>query len=336
MLLSEIATRLGGSLIGEDREINTASTLDEATAGDISFLANPKYRHKADTTAAGGILVGEDLGLAVSQVVVAEPYLAFAAVLELLYPAKRHTPGISPQASVDASATVDPGVTIYPHVFVGPDAHIHDGCVLHPGCYIGDGVQVGVRTVLHPNVVIYDGCRIGEHCIVHAGTIIGSDGFGFTWDGTCHRKVPQKGIVIVGDHVEIGANCTIDRAALTSTVIGNDVKTDNLVQIGHNVVIGDHCILVAQSGVAGSSRLGRGVTLAGQSGVAGHITVGDGVTAAARTVIVADTEPGKLVSGYPAMDHRHWLRVQKVYRELPDLLKRIRKLERRTEDLDQH
>ena len=163
--------------------------------------------------------------------------------------------------------------------------------------------------------------------------VIGSDGFGFAWDGQRHVKVPQKGVVVIGDHVEIGSNCTIDRAALTSTRIGSDVKMDNLVQIGHNVVVGDHTIIVAQAGISGSARIGTGVVLAGQCGVAGHVSIGDGVTAAARTGIATDIPPGKVISGFPSMDHSRWLRVQKVYRDLPELLKRVRDLERKVQDL---
>jgi UDP-3-O-[3-hydroxymyristoyl] glucosamine N-acyltransferase len=164
--------------------------------------------------------------------------------------------------------------------------------------------------------------------------VIGADGFGFVWDGHRHRKIPQIGRVIIGDEVELGANCTIDRAALTATVIGNDVKTDDMVQIGHNVTIGDHTIIVAQTGIAGSARIGKHCVLAGQCGVAGHITVGDGCTAASRAGITADLAPGKVVSGYPAMDHRQWLRAQNVFKDLPDLAKRIRDLERRLDEKD--
>jgi UDP-3-O-[3-hydroxymyristoyl] glucosamine N-acyltransferase len=170
---------------------------------------------------------------------------------------------------------------------------------------------------------------VGRHCILHSGVVIGSDGFGFVWDGTRHVKIPQKGIVILGDHVEIGSNCCIDRAALTATRIGSDVKMDNLIQVGHNVVVGDHSILVAQSGIAGSSRLGASVTLAAQAGVSGHVTVGNNCIATARAGIGQDVPDGKIMSGYPAIEHRQWLRVQQIVKDLPKLLKRVRELERR-------
>jgi UDP-3-O-[3-hydroxymyristoyl] glucosamine N-acyltransferase len=329
MLLSEIARHTGGALHGEDREITGASTIEEAALSDITFLANPKYKEKASACQAGGIIVGELLELPLSQILTPNPYLSFAQVVELLSPEKKHEPGVSVLAYVHPDAVVDPSATVYPFATVGEKAEVGAGCVVHSGCVIGDEAVIGEGTTLYPNVVIYHRCRVGRHCILHSGVVIGSDGFGFAWDGTRHVKIPQKGIVILGDHVEIGSNCSIDRAALTATRIGDDVKMDNLIQIGHNVVVGDHSIIVAQAGIAGSSRLGTGVTLAAQAGVAGHITVGDGCVAAARAGLIQDLPAGKVVSGYPAMDHRQWLRVQQIIKDLPKLLKRVRELERR-------
>jgi UDP-3-O-[3-hydroxymyristoyl] glucosamine N-acyltransferase len=333
MLLSRLTELLGCTLQGQDREITGASTLDEAAATDISFLANPRYRDKAMASGAGAIIVQELLPRDIPQIRADTPYLTFARALAFLYPDKPVQPGVSHMASVHPDAGVHESACIHPHVFVGKGAHIGEGCVVHPGCFIGEDASLGAYTVLHPNVVVYDGCVVGSRCILHAGVVIGSDGFGFAWDGQHHVKVPQKGIVIIGDHVEIGANCTIDRAALTTTRIGSDVKMDNLVQIGHNVVVGDHTILVAQTGISGSARIGAGVVLAGQCGVAGHITVGDRVTAAARTGIASDVPAGKVISGFPSMDHGHWLRVQNIYKNLPELLKRVRELERKVKDL---
>ncbi len=334
MLLSEIASQLDGELLGADIEISGVSTIDEAGARDITFLANPKYKESALATKAGAIIVSEPLEIGASQLVVDHPYLAFTEVLSLVHPPKQHKAGVSKQAHIGSNSHIGPGSTIYPQAYVGENVTIGKDCVIHPGCYIGDSANIGDNTVLHANVVVYEGCHIGNGCILHAGCVIGSDGFGFVWDGEKHRKIPQVGVVIVGNNVEIGSNCSVDRAALTQTVIGSGTKIDNLVQIAHNVVIGDHCILVAQSGIAGSAKLGVGVILAGQAGVGGHITVGDGCTASAKAGIASDLEPGKVVSGYPAMDHKKWLRAQKVYKDLPELIKRIRQLERRVDDLD--
>jgi len=334
MLLSHLSEILEGRHKGRDVEILGASTLEEAGQGDITFLSNPKYAKKVSSTRADAIIVGEELETDIPQIIVNNAYLGFAKILHILYPEKQHEKGISPRAYVHPKAKIDPSSSIYPNVYVGAGSIIGQGSVIYPGCFIGDDVNIGQNTVLHANIAVYDGCSIGKDCIIHAGAVIGSDGFGFVWDGTEHVKIPQKGTVIIGDHVEIGSNCTIDRAALTKTIIGSDVKMDNLVQIGHNVTIGDHTIIVAQSGVAGSSHIGRSVVLAAQSGVGGHIDVGDCCVAGARTGIVSDLGPGKVVSGYPAMDHKHWLRSQKVYKDLPDLLKRIRNLERRIHDRD--
>ncbi|MRR35355.1 hypothetical protein EG829_11875 [bacterium] len=201
MLLSEIARHLGGVLRGDDRDISRASTIEEAASGDITFLSNPKYRDKAVACRADGIIVQEMLDIPLPQIVTPSPYLGFAKVVELLYPEKRHEPGISAAAFIHEGASIDPSATIYPFVYVGDKAVIAANCVIHPGCFIGDGASVGESTTLHPNVVIYDRCRIGSHCILHSGVVIGSDGFGFVWDGTSHVKIPQKGIVVVGDHV---------------------------------------------------------------------------------------------------------------------------------------
>ena len=333
MLLTRLVELLGGTLLGEDREITGASTLEEASADDITFLANPRYKGRVKDTKAGAVIVQDDLDLSISRIRTENAYLYFARVLNLIYPRKPVRPGISEMAYVHPEAHVDPSACVEAHVYVGPKARIFEGSVIYPGCFIGEDASIGEHTILYPNVVLYEGCSVGRHCIIHAGVVIGSDGFGFAWDGTSHLKVPQKGIVIIGDHVEIGSNCTIDRAALTSTRIGSDVKMDNLVQIGHNVVVGDHTIIVAQTGISGSVRIGAGVVLAGQCGVAGHVTIGDGVIAAARTGIASDIPAGKVISGLPAMDHRHWLRVQKVYKDLPELLKRVRELERKVKEL---
>jgi len=334
MLLSDIAHMLEGKLVGNNQEIFDVSTIEEAGPSDITFLANPKYKDKALITRAGAILVGQELETDTPQVVVDDPYLAFSQILEMLHPPKQHAPGVSSSACVHPDAEIDPSACIYPLVYVGAGSKISGKCVLYPGCFIGEGVTLGEETFLYPNVVIYDGCSLGKGCILHAGVVIGSDGFGFVWDGHKHKKIPQTGVVILGDFVEIGSNCTIDRAVLTSTLIGSDVKMDNQVQIGHNVRVGDHTIIVAMTGIAGSAQIGNNVILAGQVGVAGHIKVGDGCTVAARAGITSDLAPGRIVSGYPEMDHKHWLRVQKAYKDLPDLLKRIRELERRLDAID--
>ncbi|MCD6570783.1 MAG: UDP-3-O-(3-hydroxymyristoyl)glucosamine N-acyltransferase [Deltaproteobacteria bacterium] len=334
MYISEITRLLSASFIGKDIDIKGISTIEEATSSDITFLSNPKYRDKALHTKAGAIIVKQELKIDIPQIIVDNVYLAFARVVDMLCPAKRHTPGISKDAYVHTTSKVDTSVAIYPHAYIGAGAKIGPNCIIYPGCFVGEEAAIGDNTILYPNVVVYDGCEIGKDCIIHSGVVIGSDGFGFVWDGGRHFKVPQRGKVIICDDVEIGSNCTIDRAALTTTYIGSDVKMDNLVQIGHNVTIGDHTIIVAQTGIAGSAHIGKSVILAGQVGVAGHITIGDGCIAGARAGIASDLPPGKIVSGLPAIDHKLWLRAQNIYKKLPDLLKRIKAIERRLENLE--
>jgi UDP-3-O-[3-hydroxymyristoyl] glucosamine N-acyltransferase len=334
MLLSRISEAINGVLKGRDVEITGVSSLFEAGSEDISFLSNPKYTHMALTSKAGAIIVSSMIDKEIPQVVVPNPYLGFALTLKLLYPQKGHKPGVSPLAFVGNNTTIGESSTILPHVCVGENVEVGEKCVIYPGCFIGDGCRISDGCILYPNVVVYDGCIIGRECIVHSGVVIGGDGFGFVWDGAKHLKIPQKGIVRIGESVEIGANCTIDRAALTETVIGNDVKIDDMVHIAHNVTVGDHSIIVAQSGIAGSSTLGRHVTIAGQCGVVGHVSIGDGSVVASKSGVHNDLKPGSIVSGTPAIDHKKWLRVQAVVKNLPELLKRVQKLERRFDAKD--
>jgi UDP-3-O-[3-hydroxymyristoyl] glucosamine N-acyltransferase len=334
MLLSRISEAIGGVLNGRDVEITGISTLEEAGPHDISFLSNPKYAHMALTSKAGAIIVSSLIDREIPQIIVANPYLGFAGTLKLLYPEKTHKPGISEMASICAGAVIGKSSTVFPNVYVGENSEIGEKCVIYPGCFIGDGCRISDGCILYPNVVVYEGSIIGRECIIHSGVVIGGDGFGFVWDGEKHLKIPQKGIVKIGDFVEIGANCTIDRAALTETVIGNDVKIDDMVHIAHNVNVGDHSIIVAQTGIAGSSKLGRHVTLAGQSGIVGHVNIGDGCVVASKAGVHNDLKPGSIVSGAPAMDHKRWLRVQAIIKNLPELLKRVQELERRLDARD--
>jgi len=335
MQLSELAQLLSGRLIGPDIAISGVNTVEEAGPAELSFLANPKYKAKALASRAGALIVAEELPGSFSQIIVANPYLAFTQALSLLNPVRQPEPGVAAGAHICAGAKIDASASVMAGAYIGEGAVIAAGAVIWPGCFVGDGAAVGSRTVLNPNVTLYHGCRLGDDCIVHAGAVIGSDGFGFVWDGQQHRKIPQVGVVIVGNNVEIGANCTVDRAALSQTVIGDGTKLDNLVQVAHNVVIGDNCLLVAQCGIAGSTRLGRNVTIAGQAGVLGHITLGDGCVASAKAGVAGNLAAGQVVSGYPAFEHRRWLRSQQAFKDLPDMLKRIRELERKIDELSQ-
>jgi UDP-3-O-[3-hydroxymyristoyl] glucosamine N-acyltransferase len=328
--LGEIASRVGGTVAGDaGRKVDGVQPLDLAGPEHLSFLAHPRYRTAAESSRAGAILVraadrvpGRDL------IVVENPYTALAAALGLFHPPGRPVPGVSPHAVIAGTATLGAGVSIGPIVTVGEGCTIGDGSVLMPGVVLGDWVEVGRDTVLHPGVVVYARSVIGDRVVIHAGSVVGSDGFGFGEEEGGRAKIPQVGIVKIEDDVEIGACTTIDRATFGATVIGCGSRIDNLVQIAHNVVIGAGSVLVAQTGVAGSTRLGRSVVMAGQSGAAGHLTIGDRAIIGARAAVLRDLEPGAFVLGYPATDHRDWKKAQVTFARLPDLLRRVLKIER--------
>jgi UDP-3-O-[3-hydroxymyristoyl] glucosamine N-acyltransferase len=257
------------------------------------------------------------------------PYVAFAKILQLFQPAPHFKGEISSSAYVDDSAVVAGGVTIFPNVFVGRGVKLGQNSVFYPGVFLGDEVEVGDACVLHANVVVREGCRIGNRVILHAGVVVGSDGFGYAGTGRARIKIPQAGIVVVEDDVEIGANTTIDRATLGQTVIRRGVKIDNLVQIAHNVVVGEDSVVAAQAGIAGSTRLGRDVTLAGQVGVVNHIEIGDGATVGPQSGIPKSVPPGAVLSGgIAAAPHQEWLKVMTLLPQLPKLWSAVRRLER--------
>jgi len=327
--LKEIAERVAGRLEGDPgRRVSGVQPLDAAGPDDLSFLANPRYREAAAASRAGALLVrsegrveGRDL------VLVDSPYTALATVMELFFPRARPLPGVSPDAVVATGVVLGREVSIGPLVVVGDGCDLGERVVLMPGVVLGEQVTVGAGTVLHPRVVVYPHCVIGARVVIHAGAVVGSDGFGFGEEEGGRARIPQVGIVRIGDDVEIGAGTTIDRATFGETVIGRGSRLDNLVQVGHNVVIGDGSVIVAQAGIAGSTRLGRSVIMAGQSGAAGHLKLGDGAIVGAKSAVLAGLAPGAFVIGHPAIDHREWKRAQAAWRRLPDLLRRVQRLE---------
>ncbi len=327
--LGELAARIGAEIVGDaDVRISAIRTLDEAGPGDLSFYHNRKYLEAARTSRAGALLVADAALFSGRNLIVRRnPYAALGELLELLHPARRPRIGHHPSAVVDASASVGPDASIGPNAVVAAEAVIGERAVVGPGCVIGHAAVIGEGSVLHANVTVEEGCRIGARCIVHAGAVIGSDGFGFATVDGVHRKIPQVGIVVIEDDVEIGANVCIDRAALGETRIGRGTKIDNLVQVGHNVRVGEHCLLVSQVGISGSTRLGRHVVMAGQSGAVGHLTLADATTVTAKTGVTEDTVPGAMVSGFPSRPHKEWLRALANLYGLDDLKRRLRALE---------
>jgi UDP-3-O-[3-hydroxymyristoyl] glucosamine N-acyltransferase len=334
----DLAARLGCRLEGDpDVDIQGVAGVEDAAPGDLTFVANPRYVHAAQTTRASAIILGEDAGPAPCTILrTPNPYLTFARALDLLMPDVRPSAGVHPSAIVEPTATVGEGVSVAALVVIGAGARIGDRVILHPHVVVGPGAEIGDDTIVHPRVSIRGGTIIGARVIVQDGAVIGSDGFGFVPDASGrHQRIPQRSRVVIEDDVDIGANTAIDRPAVGETRIGRGTKIDNLVQVAHGVHIGEDSILAAQVGIAGSSRLGRRVVLAGQVGVAGHLTIGDGATATAQTGIPNSVAAGALVSGYPAIDNRDWLKASAVFRKLPDLKRRLTDLAQRLDVLEQ-
>ncbi len=327
--LDELAERLGAELRGDpERRVSGVRPLDEAGPEHLSFLHNPKYLGLARSSSAGAILTRDASLLPGRDVLVcAEPYLALARALEVLHPAEAATPGVHPSAVVSEGVEIAEGVSIGPCAVIGPGSRIGARTVVGPGSALGRHVEVGDDCLLHPRVVIEDGCRVGDRCILHAGVVVGSDGYGFATVAGVHHKVPQVGIVVLEDDVELGANVCVDRATMGETRIGRGTKVDNLVQIAHNVRIGEGSLLVAQVGISGSTRIGHHATFAGHSGAAGHLTIGNNVVVGAKSAVYKDLPDGAFVTGVPARPHRDWLKANANLQRLDELRKRVKELE---------
>lgn len=334
--LGQLAAALGATLDGDPGRIVTAvAPLDRAGPGEISFLTDARYVTAARGSRAGAFLAGEDVADLPAPVLrSSSPQQSLIDLVTLFHPPAPTVGGIDPGARVAPDAQIDPTASVGALAVVEAGARLGAHVRLYPLAYVGANAEIGEGSVLHPHAVVRDGVRLGRRVVVHAGAVIGDDGFGYVHDGRRHRKIPQVGTVVVEDDVEIGANSAIDRAMLGETVIGRGTKIDNLVQIAHNVVIGEHCIIVAQVGISGSARLGRGVVLAGQVGVADHLTVGDGVIAEAQTGVATDLEPGARVFGTPALPALESKRALLAARRLPDALKRLAAVERRLAELE--
>ena len=328
---AEIAKHLAGEVLGDSSTIlNGFATADHAKPGDLTFAENEEFFARAEASAATAIIADNRFSSAKKIIIrVPNARIAFAKALTLFFPEPVKPAGIHPLAAVAASAQVDPTAHIGPHCTVGERVKIGAHCVLQAGNYIGDDSTLADQVNLFPNVTIYPGTEIGRRVRIHAGTTIGSDGYGYVLDGGFHRKVPQIGNVIIRDDVEIGANVTIDRGALGPTVIGKGTKIDNLVQIAHNVEIGEHCIVIAQVGIAGSSKLGNYVVLAGQVGIGGHLKIGNQATIGAQSGVMTDVPDKAIWLGAPAQPDKDFKRQVIAVRRLPELLKKIAEWERK-------
>lgn len=320
----DLAARLGGELehCPPDRLISEVRPLDEAGPDSVSFLANPKYSAKAQTSGAGLILVDPSTDLGDRPVLrVPNPYWAFAQAIGWLHPEPE------PEwagTSIHPTATMGEGCRIAPGATVGARTVLGAGCVLHPGVHIGDDCSLGEGCELFSGVVLYRRTRLGRNVRIHANSVLGSDGYGYVLVDGRHQKVPQVGWVEVGDEVEIGACVAVDRGVLGPTRIGAGTKVDNQVQVGHNVQVGEHCLLVSQTGISGSTKLGDYVTLAGKVGVVGHIEIGSRSIVGGNSVVAKSLPEGSFVTGFPARPHREWTESQAALNRLPKLLKQLR------------
>jgi UDP-3-O-[3-hydroxymyristoyl] glucosamine N-acyltransferase len=334
--LKELSDYLGGTVRGDEaRRVNGLAPLEAAGADKITFLANPKYASRVADTGAGAVLMapgGESYGRNVIEV--ANPYLAFAKLLTLFYVQPHRTRGVMPEACIGIGVSLGEDISIYPGAIVGDNVTLGDRCVVHPGAVIYDGVAIGDDTTIHANAVVRERCRIGSRCVVQPGAVIGSDGFGYAPDGSGYYPIPQIGIVVLEDDVEIGANTCVDRAALEITLIRRGTKLDNLVQIAHNCQIGEDCMIVSQVGISGSTRIGNHVTLAGQVGVAGHLTIGDNVIVGAQSGVPGSLPANAGFSGTPVLPHKDWLKSMAVVANLPGLRKTVAALEKRIAGLE--
>ena len=335
--LAEIAAIVHGRIIGDGGAVITGiSGIKEAKEGDLTFLANPKYLPLAASTQATAILVGKDVAIEGKSVIQTDnPSLAFALIADLIKEAfSPKIKGVHPRAVVEPGAVLAEGVGVGPNAVVDRGARIGKNTMICACAYIGQNTVIGENCLIYPNVTIRENITVGNNVIIHSGTVIGSDGFGYIQVNDQHMKIPQTGTVLIEDDVELGSCVTVDRARFDKTVIGKGTKIDNHVQVAHNVRIGQHCIMVAYAGIAGSSTIGDHVVMAGQSGIAGHISVGDNVVIAGRGGVTHDLPSGVMVSGFPAQEHRKALRLDAHIHRLGEYVDEIKLLKKKVASLE--
>ena len=334
--LRAIQELLGAKLIGDPETIITGlSSLEAAEAGDLAFLASDRFLKAAQSSRAGALIAGRTVpDIHCPLLLVDHPAYAFAQVAQRLFVEPYRARGIASDLVRGEEVSIGPEASIWPRVTLGDRVVIGARVTLFPGVFVGDDSVIGDDSILHANVVVREGCALGTRVIVHGGTVIGSDGFGYVQHGGRHHKIPQLGGVVIEDDVELGANVTVDRATFGQTRIKQGTKIDNLVQIAHNVTVGEHNILVAQVGIAGSTALGHYVMVGGQAGVADHLVIGDHVMIAAKSGVTRSLEANQIVSGAPVMPHATFLKAQAVIPQLPELRQRVRELEERLQAIE--
>ncbi len=334
--LKELAEWVGGIVIGDGKvEISGVAAIEEARAGEITFIAHSKYLPNLNKTNATAVIVSKEVTQADKPLLcVTHPQLAFAKILTLFSQKPYQPKGIDPHAWISPTAKWGKDLTVYPFVYIGDRCSIGDRVTLYPGVFVGEDSSIGEDSILYSNVSVYSGTIIGKRVILHSGVVVGGDGFAYVKEGKRNVKIPQVGIVEIEDDVEIGANTTVDRAALGKTIIRRGVKIDNLVMVAHNVVIGEDSIIVAQVGISGSSKIGSNVTLAGQVGVVGHVEIGDNALVGAQAGVTRDLPGNQGYVGSPALPHREFLRAVTVFPQLPEMRKRLLDLEKRFQKME--
>jgi len=335
-----IAGFLKGEIEGDPEiKVNTVAKIEDGQTGALSFLANPKYEHYIYTTKSSVVLVNKSFipssRITATIIKVENSYEAFASLLTLVEEARPKKKGIHPTAVIEPTAKIGTDVYIGPFVSIGENCIVGDGCSLYPHVVLGDNSKVGKNTIIYPGVTIYHECTVGQGCIIHAGAVLGSDGFGFApQDGSEYKKIPQIGNVVIEDNVEIGANVTIDRATMGSTILHKGVKLDNLIQIGHNVEIGENTVMAAETGVAGSTKIGKNCMIGGQVAINGHIQIANGTKIGAQSGILGEIkEENTVLIGTPAIELKQFLRSSVIFKRLPDLKVKIDTLEKELESL---
>jgi len=328
---AELAERLGGEVEGDGAALlEDVRGLEEAEAEHLSFLANPKYARQLATTRAGAVLVRPEVDAGGRTVIrLADPYAAFARALAIFHPAERPEPGVDPRAAIDESAEVDPSATVEAFAWIGPRAAVGARTWVEAAAYVGEDARVGADCHLMAHSVVRPDCELGDRVVLNPGVVVGGEGFGFAPTAEGNVKIPQVGTARIGPDVEIGANSTVDRAAMAATEVGEGAKLDNLVQVGHGARVGAHVLMAAYSAAAGSARIGDRSVLAGKAGVINHVELGEGSQVATASIVMRDQPPGSRLAGSPAIEHAAWLRAATLFKELPAMLARLRRLEKR-------
>ena len=334
----QIASFINGEVIGnKDTEIYTFAKIEEGTPGALSFLANPKYTEYIYTTNSSVVLVNKDFeakgDIKATLIKVDNAYESLAKLMTMYEASKPKKQGISSLAYISPTAKVGENCYIAPFAVIGDGCEIGDGCYIHDGVSVGDGAKIGNNCILYAHVTVYHDCRIGNNCILHSGCVIGADGFGFAPTPSGYDKIPQTGIVVIEDNVEIGANTCIDRATMGSTVVHSGVKLDNLIQIAHNDEIGSHTVMASQAGIAGSAKIGEWCMIGGQAGVSGHCKMGDRTIVGAQCGIIGSRKGGETLLGSPAMDAKEYIRASAYLKKLPELDKKVKELMKEIEAL---